>query len=89
MKIYLTKFKVFTSISRKESVEVNVKDEIVDALYKNVNGMVAHALTHKLYDADGEVELADEEFKILDSLMVHSTVRMIDSWNYYKENNIS
>lgn len=86
MKIDLTKFKVFTSIRKDKMVEVNIKNEVVDVMYKNVNGMVAHALTHKLYEADGEVELDNAEIAILDALMAKSSVMMIDSWNYFKDN---
>lgn len=86
MKIDLTKFKVFTSIRKDKMVEVNIRNEVVDVMYKNVNGMVAHALTHKLYEADGEVELNNNEVAILDALMAKSSVMMIDSWNYFKDN---
>lgn len=87
MKLDLTKFKMFTSISKDEMVEVDIKNEIVDALYKGVSGMFAHALTHKLYDAEGEVELTKEEVGVLDALMSRSTGVMIDSWKHWKENN--
>lgn len=86
MKLNLTKFKMFTSIRKDAMVEVNIKNEVVDVMYKNVTGMVAHALTHKLYEADGEVELNDNEVAILDALMAKSSVMMIDSWNYFKDN---
>lgn len=77
---------MFTSIRKDAMVEVNIKNEVVDVMYKNVNGMVAHALTHKLYEADGEVELNNAEIAILDTLMAKSSVMMIDSWNYFKDN---
>lgn len=87
MKIDLTKFKIYTSIRKDAMVEVNIKNEIVDALYTSVSGMLAHSLTHKLYESEGEVELTNDELSILDALFSRSTCVMIDSWNYWKENN--
>lgn len=84
MKVDFSKFSVFTSFKKEAMVTINIKDELIDTLYKNVSGMAAHALTHKLYDAQGEVELTEAEVVIIDKLMAQSTGVMIDSWQFLK-----
>ena len=88
MKVDFTRFSVFTSFKKDEMVIANIKDELIETLYTKASGMAAHALTHKLYDAQGEVELTEAEVAIIDKLMAQSTGAMIDSWNFIKEHNL-
>lgn len=88
VKVDFARFSVFTSFKKDTMVMVNIKDELIDTLYKNVSGMAAHALTHKLYDTEGEVELNDGEIAIIDGLMQQSTGMMLDSWNFLKNNKV-
>lgn len=85
MKVDFTRFSVFTSFKKNEMVMINIKEELIDTLYTKVSGMAAHALTHKLYDTQGEVELNDAEVAIIDGLMQQSTGMMLDSWNLLKQ----
>lgn len=88
MKVDFTRFSVFTSFKKDEMVIANIKDELIDTLYTKVSGMAAHALTHKLFDTKGEVELTEDEVIIIDGLMQQCSGAMIDSWNFLKENKV-
>lgn len=74
-------FKVFTDISQKESNEVDIAFQVADLLYKKSNGIVAHELAHRIYEADGPVEFTQEELDALKPFIEeHFTPLFIDSF---------
>lgn len=69
MKIDFTKFKMFTDIAHTNTVEVNVKNDIADVLYKYGTGIAMNALALKIYNSEGEIELTQEEYDQLLSVI--------------------
>lgn len=58
-------FNVYTSVSRKEARPVDVRETFADMIYKNVNGIKAHALALKIYESEGETGYSDDEVKLV------------------------
>lgn len=64
-KIDFQHFKIYASISHKESHTVDVRENFADMIYNNVNGIKAHALALKIYNSEGCVEYTDEEVNLI------------------------
>lgn len=62
MKIDFTKFKMFTDIAHTNTVEVNVKNDIADVLYKYGTGIAMNALALKIYNSEGEIDITEDEY---------------------------
>lgn len=58
-------FKIYTTVSRKVAQTVDVRESFADMIYKNVNGIKAHALAMKIYNSEGETEYSEEEVKLI------------------------
>lgn len=58
-------FKIYTTVSRKVAQTVDVRETFADMIYKNVNGIKAHALAMKIYNSEGETEYSEEEVKLI------------------------
>ncbi len=57
--------KIYTTVSRKVAQTVDVRETFADMIYKNVNGIKAHALAMKIYNSEGETEYSEEEVKLI------------------------
>lgn len=62
MKIDFTKFKMFTDIAHTNTVEVNVKNDIADVLYKYGTGIAMNALALKIYNSEEEIDITEDEY---------------------------
>lgn len=49
-KIDFKHFKIYTTVSRKAAQTVDARETFADLIYKNVNGIKAHALALKIYN---------------------------------------
>lgn len=58
-------FKIYTTVSRKVAQTVDVRETFADMIYKNVNGIKAHALAMKIYNSEGETEYSEEVVKLI------------------------
>lgn len=84
MKVDFEKFKVYTSIRKDSTMLVDVKEQTANMLYMNMPGIKPAALAMKIYNAEGPVELTDEEVGIIDVMMSEATGPMRDGWNELK-----
>lgn len=64
-KIDFHKLKVRQSLSDSTTREVDISQSLADLVYTKMSGMASHALAHKLFETQGEVELSDEECAII------------------------
>lgn len=64
-KIDFKHFKIYTTVSRKAAQTVDARETFADLIYKNVNGIKAHALALKIYENKGAVEYTDEEVQLV------------------------
>lgn len=68
MKINLEKLEVFTDLSKKNCIVVDIREQMANLIYNNGQGLVCSVLAHKLYENHGEVELDDNEVEALRSI---------------------
>lgn len=61
-------FKIYTTISHKESRTTDVREAFADTIYNSVNGIRAHALAMKIYKSDGKTEYSDDEVKLIQAV---------------------
>lgn len=53
---------MFTDIAHTNTVEVNVKNDIADVLYKYGTGIAMNALALKIYNSEGEIDITEDEY---------------------------
>lgn len=61
MKANFKKFPVYMNIRKDVVQEQDIAFLLSNAIYTNIPGIQAHAAALKIYSADGEVELTNEE----------------------------
>lgn len=88
MIVNFRKVKFYTGIDRKESIEQDISLDFANMIYRNsdIRGL---RLAEKIYQAKGDIELADEEIALIRSLInQHGTAMMVDAINHlFKINN--
>ena len=62
-KIDFKHFKIYTTVSRKAAQTVDARETFADLIYKNVNGIKAHALALKIYGSEGTAYYTDDEVR--------------------------
>ena len=67
-KINFKSLQVKTSLKGDNVVTIDGAADIADIIYKQGMGIEAHALAHKIYDSDGELEISDAEARIIEDL---------------------
>lgn len=73
-------FKIFTDITKSDSMTVSVALEFADSLYKNATGIMAHDLAFRIYKSLEPVQMTDEEaLYITEFCKKFSTPRFCDS----------
>lgn len=65
MKINLERVEVFTDLSKKRCVVVDMRESIANLIYEHGQGLACSVLAHKLYENKGEIELDDKETDVL------------------------
>lgn len=64
-RINFQQFGIYTSVSRKEKVMGDVRENFANLLYTQVNGIRAHTLALKIFQSEGETEYTDEEILLI------------------------
>lgn len=54
-----------TGLKSGKFVECDIALQIGDSMYMSLSGIAADRLSKKIYDSEGEIELTDEEIKII------------------------
>lgn len=79
-KVNFNQFELFVDIDKTKSIVKDVRKAIANMVYTNFVGLAAHALALKIYNADGEIELDEDECRILlDCSEVAASPSLIDS----------
>lgn len=87
-KINLTQLIVYLDLSKRDKVELDIKNEFANLIYTNTQGIQAHALAYKIYNSTDEVELNDTEWSIFEQVMNNfCKPPFIDAINLQLENN--
>lgn len=87
-KINLTQLIVYLDLSKRDKVELDIKNEFANLIYTNTQGIQAHALAYKIYNSTDEVELDDTEWSIFEQVMNNfCKPPFIDAINLQLENN--
>lgn len=67
MKVNFKKFPIYRDIHRNMVQEQDISYILSNAIYTNIPGVMAHSVAMRIYEADGEIELSDEETSSLAS----------------------
>lgn len=68
MKIDFGRFPMWTGIKREKTVALDVREVLADVVYKNLPGVAASSLAHRIYESKGEVELSGKDADLLRSI---------------------
>lgn len=83
MKLNFKQFILFQGIDKNNAVLTDVSKAVADGLYNAVQGIAAHALALKIYNAKGEEEYSDEEIKMLRNFSKQCTPAFMDSFEEF------
>lgn len=61
-KINFQQFGIYTSVSRKEKVMGDVRENFANLLYTQVNGIRAHTLALKIFQSEGKLNIPMRKF---------------------------
>lgn len=64
-KINFAALQLATSIKKDEFLVKDVREDLANAMYQNARGIGYMSLAMKIYKSEGEVELDEKEFKLL------------------------
>ena len=79
-RINFKQFEIYTGIDKAACVVSDVRKDLANMIYMRFVGLEAHALAYKIYGSDGELELSDEECRLLMSFVEHqASPSLIDS----------
>jgi hypothetical protein len=65
MRINFKHFTIPDGIGGRSYTTGDVREGFADLIYRNANGIRAHALAMKIYHSDGILEYSDDEMKII------------------------
>ncbi len=87
-KIDFKHFKIYTTVSQKAAQTVDARETFADLIYKNVNGIKAHALALKIYGSEGTAYYTDDEVRLMRMVVERLCVPgFIDGLNEQLNNN--
>lgn len=79
-KVNLKELEIFTDISRRQQVRCDVRRDVANLIYREMHGVEALNLALTIYKSDGEVEIPDDELRILTSAVERfGTAALIDA----------
>lgn len=79
VEINFKEFKVYTDITHEYAVEQDIRKDFADAMYKNLNGVVAHDVALRIYHSERAVLLNNEEYDLVMSFSKGMTPIFQDS----------
>lgn len=65
MKVNFRRFPVYATIRKDMVVEQDISFALANGIYSNIPGVMAHSLSLRIYEAEGELELTDKEVSAL------------------------
>lgn len=65
MRIDFNHFTIPDGIGGKSYTTGDARESFADLIYRNVNGIRAHALAMKIYRSEGETEYSDDEVRLI------------------------
>lgn len=83
MRLNFKQFVLFQGIDKKNALLTDVSKAIADGLYNTIQGIAAHALALKIYNATGEEEYSDEEIEMLRNFSKQCTPAFMDSFEEF------
>lgn len=79
MKINFQKFMSFTDISQASTIEVDIRKDFADLMYKNLNGIEAHDLALRIYRSEGDMDVSEGDIALIKALASKATPIFYDS----------
>lgn len=79
MTIDFQHFKSFTDITNAATIEVDIRKDFADLMYKNMNGIEAHDLALRIYRSEGDMEVSDSDVSLIKALASKATPIFYDS----------
>ena len=87
-KIDFQHFRVANGIKQDVIVEMDVREQLADVIYNNVNGIAALTLAQKIYKSDGETEYDEREIKTLTEVVDNICfAAIVDAYHKIIDNN--
>lgn len=65
MIVNFKQFPIYQGISKKMKVASDISESLANCIYSIVPGIRAHLLAEKIYSAEGNVEITEEEATII------------------------
>lgn len=83
MKVNFTSFPCYVGIKKDYMIQLDIAEPLADVIYNNVSGISAHVLSEKIYKSKGEVDIDENEVKILMKCTNMFTAAFADSLTAY------
>ena len=86
-KINFKKFPLYTNIEKTDIRYIDIHKEFAELLYNRGDGIVAHMLSHLIYESNEAVEIDDkQEAYLVQFIKTFCTPAMIESFEELIEN---
>ena len=79
MKLNFDKVEVYTDLSKKKSVEQNIREDFANFVYTQCTGIKAHALALKIYNGNPDTEYTPQEVEMVRGYSQGCTPAIIDA----------
>lgn len=87
-KIDFQHFRVANGIKNDVIVEIDMREQLADVIYNNVNGIAALTLAQKIYKSEGETEYDEGEIKVLTEVIDNiCRAAIVDAYHKIIDNN--
>ena len=87
-KIDFQHFRIANGIKNDVIVEMDVREQLANVIYNNVNGIAALTLAQKIYKSDGETEYDESEVKVLTEVIDNiCRAAIVDAYHKIIDNN--
>lgn len=84
VKINFSDITIFTDVEHKMATRQDIKKNLANSIYQHGQGIAFHALALKIYNSKDDVELEDDEYKLLiDYARQMCTPAIIDALESY------
>lgn len=81
MIVNFKQFPIYQGISKKMKVAADISESLANCIYSTVPGIRAHMLAEKIYSAEGNVEISEEEVAIIRTITAELPGMYADSIN--------
>ena len=87
-KIDFRHFRIANGIKNDVIVEMDVREQLANVIYNNVNGIAALTLAQKIYKSEGETEYDEREVKVLTEVIDNiCRAAIVDAYHNIIDNN--